>query len=79
MKTKFFLLLFFSLFYDAGFTQMALAKRVGTAQSVIARLEDTEYAGHSLTMLERIAAACGVGLRLYAEKKPNFEREVALV
>ena len=64
---------------DAGFTQMALAKRVGTAQSVIARLEDTEYAGHSLTMLERIAAACGVGLRLYAEKKPNFEREVALV
>ena len=46
---------------------------------MIARLEDAEYAGHSLTMLERIAAACGVGLRLYAEKKPNFEREVALV
>jgi len=64
---------------NAGFTQTELAKRVGTAQSVIARLEDAEYAGHSLTMLERIAAACGVGLRLYAEKKPNFEREVALV
>jgi hypothetical protein len=30
-------------------------------------------------MLERIATACGVGLTLYAEKKPNFEREVALV
>jgi len=64
---------------NAGFTQTELAKGVGTAQSVIARLEDAEYAGHSLTMLERIAAACGVGLRLYAEKKPNFEREVALV
>ncbi len=64
---------------DAGFTQTELAKRVGTAQSVIARLEDAEYAGHSLTMLERIAGACGVGLRLRAEKKPNFEREVALV
>jgi ribosome-binding protein aMBF1 (putative translation factor) len=64
---------------DAGFTQTELAKRVGTTQSVIARLEDAEYAGHSLTMLERIAAACGVGLRLHAEKKPNFEREVALV
>src|SRR6266478_5681782 len=64
---------------DAGFTQTELAKRAGTTQSVIARLEDAEYAGHSLTMLERIAAACGVGLRLRAEKKPNFEREVALV
>lgn len=64
---------------DARFTQTELAKRVGTTQSVIARLEDAEYAGHSLTMLERIAAACGMGLRLRAEKKPNFEREVALV
>jgi len=64
---------------DAGFTQTELAKIVGTTQSVIARLEDAEYAGHSLTMLERVAAACGVGLRLRAEKKPNFEREVELV
>jgi ribosome-binding protein aMBF1 (putative translation factor) len=64
---------------DAGFTQAELAKRVGTTQSVIARLEGAEYAGHSLAMLERIAAACGVGLRLRADKKPNFEREVALV
>jgi ribosome-binding protein aMBF1 (putative translation factor) len=64
---------------DAEFTQTVLAKRVGTTQSVIARLEDAEYAGHSLTMLERIAVACGVGLKLRAEKKPNFEREVALV
>src|SRR5260370_41652633 len=64
---------------DAGFTQTELAKKVRTTQSVIARLEDAEYAGHSLTMLERIAAACGVGLKLRAGKKPNFEREVALV
>ena len=64
---------------DAGLTQAELAKKVGTTQSVIARLEDAEYTGHSLTMLERIAAACGVALKLHAEKKPNFEREVALV
>lgn len=64
---------------DAGLTQAELAKKVGTTQSVIARLEDAEYTGHSLTMLERIATACGVGLTLHAEKKPNFEREVALV
>jgi ribosome-binding protein aMBF1 (putative translation factor) len=64
---------------DAGLTQDELAKKVGTTQSAIARLEDTEYTGHSLTMLERIAMACGVALKLHAEKKPNFDREVALV
>lgn len=64
---------------DAGLTQVEIAKKVGTTQSVIARLEDAEYTGHSLTMLERIATACGVGLKMRAEKKPNFEREVALI
>lgn len=64
---------------DALLTQAELAKKVGTTQSVIARLEDAEYGGHSLTMLERIATACGVALKLHAEKKPNFDREVALV
>jgi ribosome-binding protein aMBF1 (putative translation factor) len=64
---------------DAGFTQAELARKVATTQSVIARLEDAEYAGHSLAMLERIAAACGVALKLRAEKKPHFDREVALV
>src|SRR6202166_4219135 len=44
---------------DAGLTQTELARKVGTTQSVIARLEDAEYTGHSLTMLERIAAVCG--------------------
>ncbi len=64
---------------DAGLTQSELAKKAGTAQSVIARLEDAEYTGHSLPMLERIAFSCGVALRLHAEKKPDFNREVALV
>jgi ribosome-binding protein aMBF1 (putative translation factor) len=64
---------------DAGLTQARLSRTVGTTQSVIARLEDAEYAGHSLSMLERIALACGVSLKLHAEKKPNFDREVTLV
>ena len=64
---------------EAGLTQVELAKKAGTTQSVIARLEDAEYTGHSLMMLERIAVVCGVALKLHAEKKPNFDREVALV
>jgi ribosome-binding protein aMBF1 (putative translation factor) len=63
----------------AGLTQSELARKVGTTQSAIARLEDAEYVGHSLTMLQRIATACGVALTLHAEKKPDFDREVALV
>lgn len=49
------------LIYDARtkskLTQAQLASRVGTTQSVIARLEDSDYNGHSLSMLQRIAAA----------------------
>jgi len=41
----------------AGFTQKELAKVVGTTPSVISRLEDADYEGHSLSMLRRIAAA----------------------
>lgn len=64
---------------SASLTQSELAKRVGTTQSVIARLEDAEYTRHSLTMLERVAVACGMGLKLRAERKPDFDREVELV
>src|SRR5688572_25332117 len=41
----------------AKVSQKELAKRVGTTQSVISRLEDADYDGHSLSMLQRIAAA----------------------
>jgi transcriptional regulator with XRE-family HTH domain len=39
----------------AGLTQKELADLVGTTQSVISRLEDADYGGHSLSMLSRIA------------------------
>jgi len=42
-----------------GLTQTALAKQVGTTQSVIACLENADYRGHSLRMLRRIASALG--------------------
>ena len=41
----------------AGLTQTELAKLIGSKQPVIARLEDADYEGHSLTMLQRIAIA----------------------
>lgn len=41
----------------AGLSQRALARLVGTTASVICRLEDADYEGHSLGMLRRIAAA----------------------
>jgi ribosome-binding protein aMBF1 (putative translation factor) len=41
----------------AGLTQRQLAALVATTQSVIARLEDADYGGHSLSMLRRIAEA----------------------
>jgi len=41
----------------ADLTQTQLAKPVGTTASVICRLEDADYEGHSLAMLRRIAGA----------------------
>lgn len=41
----------------AGLTQTQLAKLIGTKQSVISRLEDADYEGHSLSMLQKIAKA----------------------
>jgi len=41
----------------AKLSQRQLAKLVGTTASVICRLEDADYEGHSLAMLNRIAAA----------------------
>lgn len=40
---------------DAELSQSALAELIGTTQSVISRLEDADYEGHSLSMLNRIA------------------------
>jgi ribosome-binding protein aMBF1 (putative translation factor) len=41
----------------AGLSQKGLADLVGTTASAICRLEDADYTGHSLSMLQRISAA----------------------
>lgn len=56
------------LIYDArqesGLSQTELAKRIGSKQAVISRLEDADYEGHSLGMLQRIAVALGKRIRI---------------
>ncbi|MDZ4804837.1 MAG: helix-turn-helix transcriptional regulator [Candidatus Eisenbacteria bacterium] len=60
----------------ARLTQAQLAGLIGSKQSVIARLEDADYEGHSLTMLQRIAAALNARLdvRLIPEPRPRAVR-----
>lgn len=48
----------------AGLTQTHLAELIDTKQPVIARLEDADYEGHSLSMLQRIAEALGQRLEV---------------
>lgn len=56
------------MIYDArtraGLSQRQLADMIGSKQPVIARLENADYEGHSLTMLQRIARALEQRLEL---------------
>jgi DNA-binding XRE family transcriptional regulator len=48
----------------ARLSQRQLAAKVGTTASAICRLEDSDYEGHSLSMLKRIAAALGRNVKI---------------
>lgn len=47
----------YTLRSKASLTQKELARLVGTTPSVISRLENADYEGHSMAILRRIAAA----------------------
>jgi transcriptional regulator with XRE-family HTH domain len=49
---------------ESGLSQKELAKRVGTTQQQISRLESPSYEGHSLSMLRRVAEALGATIRI---------------
>ena len=55
---------------EAGLTQKQLAERISTHQSVISRIEDADYDGHSLGMLRRIGSALGKTLRIKFDDDP---------
>ncbi len=56
---------------EAGLKQKDLAELIDTAQSVISRLEDADYNGHSLSMLNKIAKA--LNRRLTVSMSDNDE------
>ena len=62
---------------EAGLTQEGLAELVGTTQSVISQLESSEYEGHSLGMLRRIAEALGKRIDISFAPAPSGEEATA--
>ena len=56
--------LIYDLRKEAGLNQKQLATMIGTTQSVISRLEDADYGGHSLSMLEKITKALNRRIRI---------------
>ena len=54
----------YELRQEAGLSQKQMADMIKTTQSVISRLEDADYEGHSLSMLNRIAEALDKRLKV---------------
>jgi transcriptional regulator with XRE-family HTH domain len=59
---------------DAGLSQKELARRVGTSQQQISRLESPSYEGHSLSMLRRVAEVLGATLRVEIKCKRHSKQ-----
>lgn len=57
---------------DAKLSQAELAKRIGSHQSVISRIEDADYDGHSLALLVRIAEALNLTLGVEFYKRQQL-------
>jgi transcriptional regulator with XRE-family HTH domain len=53
----------------SGLSQKDLAKRVGTSQQQISRLESPSYEGHSLSMLRRVANVLGATVHVEIKGK----------
>jgi transcriptional regulator with XRE-family HTH domain len=68
----------FELREQAGLSQKELAERVDTTQSVISRLEDADYDGHSLSMLNRIAKALNRHIQVVMRPKEQKQASITL-
>jgi len=68
-----------SLRRKAGLSQKELAKRVGTSQQQISRLESPSYEGHSLSMLRRVAEVLGATIRVQIQHKKDQRFSIPIV
>jgi DNA-binding XRE family transcriptional regulator len=50
--------------HKAHLTQEQLAERVHTTKSAISRYESNTYKGYSVSLLQKIASACGADLKI---------------
>jgi transcriptional regulator with XRE-family HTH domain len=66
-----------SLRQESGLSQKELARRVGTSQQQISRLESPSYEGHSLSMLRRVADILGANVNVVIEPKRHQRQKVA--
>ena len=53
----------------AGLSQKELARKLKTSQQNISRLESPSYAGHSLSMVRRVANVLGATVRVTIEPR----------
>ena len=56
---------------ESHLTQKDLAKRIHTTKSAISRYESAGYRGYSITILFKIARACGANLKVSFVPKKN--------
>ena len=54
---------------QSGLTQAELARKVGTTQAGISRLENPNYRNYSLKTLEKVAHALGARLKVELDKQ----------
>lgn len=60
---------------EAGMTQRALAKKIGTQPSAISRIEDADYDAHSMSLLQKVADALNMLLLVdFAPRDPSRKR-----
>ena len=63
--------------HKAHLTQEELAKRIHTTKSAVSRYESNNYQGYSLSLLQKIAVACGADLQVGFVFKKNGRKILA--
>ena len=58
-----------SLRKRCGLSQKELARRLGTSQQQVSRLESPSYEGHSLSMVRRVADVLGATVHVEIKRK----------